>query len=217
MTSTADDNDDEEHYTPLPLLYSALTTRRWTYPKYIILRSHPLPVLIKRHDLGADNVFRLVVSSLQAIIVPPILNNIAEFLERLLAEEEAPPFFPFQRCYGAIIRVLCSASLPNNQVHLLDAHERIALSGLCALTRKMPGTEAWYHRALIAVKSHIHNRWGTRIRFAAFHDIIYDTYNYLREVRDSFLSLWFGLILTNVRFSLNFLLLLFCMFFHFTF
>jgi len=115
VNDAADEKDNiQPEYPSLHLLYSALTTQRQSYPKHIILRIQPLPsVLIKPHDMGTDVNFKTVVSSLQASIIPPILDNVADCLYGLLLKEDIPPSSPIQ---GAMLQLLqfCALLMPNS-------------------------------------------------------------------------------------------------------
>ncbi len=72
---------DQHH--PAPVIYSALTTRRSSYPKWVFLKSPSIPVLMKHINLS-DNAYRTLLSLQHAVIVPPILNNVVDCLGLLL-------------------------------------------------------------------------------------------------------------------------------------
>jgi hypothetical protein len=69
-----------------PPLYSAMTTRRSSFPTWLLIVGRPsthMPHLIKRADLG-NEVLHILISSNCALQVPPIVNDIAESLEWLI-------------------------------------------------------------------------------------------------------------------------------------
>jgi hypothetical protein len=171
-------HDDQRH--PAPVIYRALTTRRSSYPKWVFLKSSPIPLLMKRVDLGND-AYTTLISVQCAIIVPPILNNVADCLRLLLFCVPFP--CPVGRCYRVMTNMLYTACLPSSQIHLFDTHNRIALCALASMILFHPGHEETYYSAIECGKRFIENRWGNRIRFIAeFDQEIIDIYLFLREV-----------------------------------
>ena len=77
----------------VPLLYSSLTTRRSTYPTWVLVVSSHFPHVIRRTDLG-NEVAQLLLSSNRAFEVPPYVNDIAAAMPWLL--ESAP--IPLSYC-----------------------------------------------------------------------------------------------------------------------
>jgi hypothetical protein len=63
----------------IPLLYCPLSTQRASYPKYIKLKNGQTPIPINQHYLG-NNTCMVLLSSEQAVSLPPIINDVADAL-----------------------------------------------------------------------------------------------------------------------------------------
>jgi hypothetical protein len=72
-------NDLNESNNAIPLLYRSLSTRRASYPQYIMLKNGDTPIAINRRYLGNDNCMALLLSG-HAVAVPPMVNDIADAL-----------------------------------------------------------------------------------------------------------------------------------------
>lgn len=161
----------------VPLLYRALTTRRSSYPTWILLCSSPLPIPVKRTHLGND-ICSMLVSSQRAVIVPPSISNIADSLGWLLVN--AP--FPLATCYGTVVKQLYFACLPtSHHIHPFNAHEKILLIAISSFINS--ACEETYYTTIQSLKRYINSRWGHRIPFVPFNEAVLETYGFLKEVR----------------------------------
>ena len=161
----------------MPLLYSSLSTRRSTYPTWILLTSMPIPTVIKRSDVGHD-LCQDLLSSSRAIAVPPIVNDIAESLPWLLWE--AP--FPLMVSYPTIainLRYVCDF---NNNAHINpdDAHYQLTMLAMKNIVLSF--LPAQHDRAMMMLRFYLGDRWGHRISFAGFQHLLLDSYYYLINV-----------------------------------
>lgn len=86
---------------PPPLIYTPLTTRRCSYPRWIIIKGSPLPIPVQRATIGND-VCLALLSAQRAVEVPAYLDNVMDSLGWL--QTDAP--FPLATCYGVVVRWL---------------------------------------------------------------------------------------------------------------
>jgi hypothetical protein len=157
-----------------PLLYQPLTTRRSMYPAWVIIKSPPLPTVVRRADIGND-ICALLLSSQHALSIPSLLNNVAESLSWIL--ETAP--LPIAAAYCNIVRILYLASIPGSNVYLFDAHLKIVLAAVvdflsCTLDEK--------EGVLIASDLYLQQRWEGRLTFVPFKEVLLDIYKFLSQV-----------------------------------
>jgi hypothetical protein len=89
--------NEQQNNQAHPLIYSALTTRTSSYPEWVFLKSSSLagcflhlPVLIRRADLGNEG-YAALISTHRPLIVPPMLNNVANSLEMFFCAWSIPP------------------------------------------------------------------------------------------------------------------------------
>ena len=160
-----------------PLLYSSLSTRRSTFPTWLLINSSPTPHVVKRSDLG-NEVSQLLISSSRAQQIPPLVNDIAASLQWLL---EAAPI-PLAYCYSPVavnLQFVCSFD-DINHIHPLDAHLTIAI--VCmnhVLYIFFPPLVVG--EAVNAVKYYLASRWGDRIHLVGFQLILLDGYQFLKR------------------------------------
>jgi hypothetical protein len=157
-----------------PLLYQPLTTRRSIYPAWVIIKSSPLPTVVRRTDIGND-ICALLLSSQRAVNIPSLLNNVAESLSWIL--ETAP--HPIAAAYHNIVKILYLASIPGSNVYLFDAHLKIVLGAVvdflsCTLHEK--------EGVLIASDLYLQQHWGGRLTIAPFKEVLLDIYKFLSQV-----------------------------------
>lgn len=101
------------------LVYSSLSTCQSTYLTWILLRSSPIPTVIKHSDLGY-NVCQDLHSSSHAIGAPPLINDLAESLPWLLWEV---PFLLATSYVTITINLQHVCECKNNgHIHPSEAH-----------------------------------------------------------------------------------------------
>ena len=94
-------NQHQQLQEQSPLLYSSLTTRRSSYPTWVLVVSSPFPHVIRRTDLG-NEVAQLLFSSNRAFQVPPYVNDISTSMPWLLESAPIPLFY----CYKLVSNTL---------------------------------------------------------------------------------------------------------------
>lgn len=163
--------------TQAPLLYTSLSTRRSSFPSWLLIISSPTPHVIKRSDLG-NEVSELLINSNRALQVPPLVNDIAESMQWLLTQ--AP--VPLSYCYRAVAVNLLFVCDFTGEYHIYpyDAHLKIAMVCMNKLVY------SFLHREVVvvaneAVTNYLTNRWGDRIHLVGFQRILLDAYNYLLQ------------------------------------
>ena len=108
------------------MIYSALTTRRSTYPTWILIKGDPMPVAIKRVYLG-NEISESLISSRRAVVVPPMVDDIAEALTWILWD--APQ--PIGCSYALIIINLYDiCTFGSTSMHIREAHFRLTLMAM---------------------------------------------------------------------------------------
>jgi hypothetical protein len=102
-----------------PLLYSSLTTRRSSYPTWVLVVSSPFPHVIEK----LNKVAHLLLSSNHAFDASPYVDDIAAAMPWLL--ESAP--IPLSYCYKSIAINLCFVCdiHGDNHIPLSEAHLKI--------------------------------------------------------------------------------------------
>ena len=155
-----------------PPFYSSLSTRRSTYPTWVLLTSSSIPTLIKRSDVGND-ICQVLLSSHCALPVPPLVDDIAETLSWLLTE--AP--FPFATAYASIAR--CLLCVCQHQIHPVEAHFKITMIAMSNILLVFP--PVLYDHAMEELRRYLQNRWGERISFAGFRNILFDSYDFINN------------------------------------
>ncbi len=154
------------------LLYRPLSTRRCSYPKFIMLRNGATPIPIKRQHLGNDNCAALVASG-HAVSVPPIINNIADFLYRL---QELDSSIHLRCIYNIVAKNLMRVCIEDeDHIHPFQAHLRLAItSGSILINNHFRQTII---QSLPSVRGYLESQWGERISLIPFKDIIIDFYD----------------------------------------
>jgi hypothetical protein len=162
----------------VPLLFSSLSTRQSSYPTWLVILSTPSPHVIKRSDLG-NEVADLLLLSYRTFPVPPMVNDIASALSWLVDTGPTPLFLC---CYKAIARNLLYICEGNSYhyIHPVDAHQTIALICMNSLLYDC------YPRDIIetayeAVREYITTRWGDRIQYAGFSNLLSDSYMFIKR------------------------------------
>ncbi len=159
-----------------PLSYSSLSTRRFSYPTWILLKSSAvgvMPVLICRADIG-NELTQVLLASHHVVPVPPLVNDIAEALQWLLSE--AP--IPLGYCYRDVLINLgfvCDVSLPHH-IHPKDAHLQIAHVAMNNLLHNF-SPPTIYEDAINLLVNFYQQRWNNRLQFVGFRQIVEQSYN----------------------------------------
>jgi hypothetical protein len=161
---------------PVPLLYSSLTTRRSSYPAWLLIKSSPIQNVVRRMDLG-NEAAQVLLSSNCALEVPPIINDIAATLPWLL--RSAP--FPLLSCYMPIVVNLqfVADCQGDYHIHPFEAHLKISI--VC-INRMLFN----YFSDPVSVVSnqviqdYVADRWGNQIQHVGFHNILLDLLEYVR-------------------------------------
>lgn len=164
-----------------PLILTSLSTRRRSYPKWILISSFPLPTPILCTSIGND-VCDLLLSCHRAIVVPPSMNNVADSLIWIL--NGAP--FPFASCYHTVVKELywwCQAGCSINP-SASDAQKKIIVLAMCSLIDSTKCDEPTLVMVLDSVKREIENQRAERLPFISFDNAILTIFSYLREVSD---------------------------------
>jgi hypothetical protein len=154
-----------------------MSTRRSTYPTWVILRSSPIPTVIKRSDVG-NNLCQDLLASSHALAVPPLVNDIAESLPWLLWE--AP--FPLTTCYTLIAINLLNVCEFNNNGHIppREAHFQLTMFAMGNIMHAF--SSAHHGNAMIMLRYYIGERWGQRISFVNFRCLLLESYSFLKNV-----------------------------------
>jgi hypothetical protein len=108
-----------------PLIFGPLSTRRSSYPTWVMMYSHSLPYAIKLSDLHNNAVVQALLGSERVLPVPCIVDDIAESL-RWLLEVEVFPLSPFYMLVVTQLLLVCDWQSPF-YVHPYDAHYKIML------------------------------------------------------------------------------------------
>ncbi len=140
-----------------PLILTSLSTRRRSYPKWILISSFPLPTPVLCSSIG-DDVCDSLLSCHCAIVVPPSMNHVADSLIWIL--NGAP--FPFASCYHTVVKELyqwCQAGFGVNP-SASHAQKKIKLLAMCSLIDSTKCDEPTLVMALDSVKREIENRWA---------------------------------------------------------
>lgn len=152
------------------LFYSSLSTRRATYPTWVLLTRSSIPTLIKRSDVG-NEVCQVLLSSHSALPVPPLVNDIAESLSWLLTEGPNP----FVHCHAIIAK--CLLRVCRHQIHPAQAHFKITLAAMSFLMKFF--APIVHDDAIEALRSYLQDRWGESISFVGFRYLLFDSYRFL--------------------------------------
>jgi len=132
-----------------------------------MLKSSPTPILIKTLDLRSNNAVQGLLGSDQILPVPPIVNDIAEAMSWLLEVD-------FLQClYGPVAKnlfLVCDWLSPDH-INPYDAHLHISLVVANIILYRSFRQEI-IGDAMDLIKLHVSERWGERITFAGFRNII---------------------------------------------
>ena len=105
------------------------------------------------------------------------MDNVAESLSWIF--QTAP--LPFAAAYCNILNMLYLACFPESTVHLLDAHQKIALA---AVVDFLVSDEAYatLEAAVLASSAYLQPRWDGRFASVPFKEELLDIYDYLTQV-----------------------------------
>ena len=159
----------------IPLIYRSLSTRRASYPKYIMLMNGDTPIPIKRRHLGNENCNALVLSG-HAVTLPPIVDDIADALYWLQGIF-SPPLL---RCTHNLIskNLLRVCIVDEEHIHPLEAHFILATIAVHVLFNTH-----WNELPVSAIRDYVDLRWGREISSAKFKSVLLQAgidLNYLR-------------------------------------
>lgn len=163
------------------LLYSSLTTRRSSYPTWILIKAKPFPAVIKRLYLG-NQLTQVLLASDRAVAIPPVVDDIADSLTWLL--RDAPS--PLKSCYVCVLanlRWVCCDRNDKRHIPPHEAHARIAVIAMSRVVRET--IPSMYFEALNYVRNFMVHTWGDRISFAGFQAILMDCYQFLLSLLNS--------------------------------
>lgn len=157
-------NDLNESNNAIPLLYRSLSTRRASYPQYIMLKNGDTPIAINRRYLGNDNCMALLLSG-HSVAVPPMVNDIADalyWLQNILSP-------PLLRCtHNAIAKNLLRVCIVDeDHIHPFDAHFKLAMIAVHVLFNTH-----WNEVEISTIRIYVELRWGREISTVKFKDVL---------------------------------------------
>jgi hypothetical protein len=160
----------------VPLIFSSLSTRRLHYPRWLMLKSAPTPLFIRRSDVGSE-ACNILISSRRSVAVPSLVNDIADSLPWLLAEA---PCLLRVAYHGVAVSLglVCDFRNPAH-IHPYDAHLKLTLVAMSNVMRAY--CPVFHPDALDLLRSYLETRWGDLILFAGFKNILVDSYRYIRN------------------------------------
>jgi hypothetical protein len=165
-----------------PLIYRPMSTRRSSYPKYIMLINGESLIPIRCIILGNDICLALIASS-RAWELPPIVDDVADALGWLCTGNS-----PIQlRCiYDSVaVNLLRVCPRSRNHLHPYSAHFKLAVIAGCDIARiYLHGRNLAYNDAVYrAILDYVTNRWGEREIFRVnFKEVLIDLYNNMQNV-----------------------------------
>jgi hypothetical protein len=147
-----------------PLLYRSLSTRRASYPTYIMIKNGDRPVAINRRFLGNENCMALLLSG-HAVAVPPMVNDIADALY-WLQDFLSPPVL---RCTQNVIakNLLRVCIVDEEHIHPFDAHFKLAIFAVHVLFYTH-----WNELEISAIRIYVEQRWGQEISSVEFKSVL---------------------------------------------
>jgi hypothetical protein len=154
------------HY---PLIFGPLSTRRSSYPTWVMVYSHSLPYAIKLSDLHNNATVQALLGSDHVLPVPCIVDDIADSLSWLL-EVEVFPLSLFYRLVVTQLLLVCDWQSPFH-IHPYDAHYKIILFVARNFLQKY-FAPCIFHEAVDLVTIHLRESWGARITFGGFQNIL---------------------------------------------
>lgn len=163
---------------PVPFYFSSLSTRRSRYPIWLVIRSTPAPQVMKRSELG-NEVTEILIHSNRALPVPPLVNDIASALSWLVDTAPTPLLLCCYRLIARNLLFVCDVNC-NHHIHPVVAHQIIALLCMASILFDCYPREI-YAAAYEAVRAFITMRWGDRIQFAGFRNILSEGYMFVKS------------------------------------
>jgi hypothetical protein len=159
----------------IPLPYHSLSTRRASYPNYIMLKNGDMPIPIKQRYLGNNSCNSLVLSG-HAVALPPIVDDVADALYWLQGVF-SPPLL---RCTHNVItkNLLRVCIVDEEHIHPLEAHFILATIAVHVLFNTH-----WNELPVSAIRDYVDLRWGREISSAKFKSVLLQAgidLNYLR-------------------------------------
>jgi len=160
----------------VPLLYSSLTTRRSSYPTWLLIKSSPIPNVVRRMDLG-NEAAQVLLSSNRALEVPPIVDDIAATLPWLL--RSAP--FPLLSCYMPIaVNLQFAADCQGDyHIHPFEAHLKISIVCMKQMLFNYFSDPVSVVSNQV-IQDYVADRWGNQIQYVGFQNILLDLLEYVR-------------------------------------
>jgi hypothetical protein len=152
-----------------PLIFGPLSTRRSSYPTWVMMYSHSLPYAIKLSDVQNNAVVQASLGSDRVLPVPRIVDDIAESL-RWLLEDEVFPLSPFYKVVVTQLLLVCDWRSPFH-VHPYDAHYKIISIVVKRFLQKY-FDRSIFHEAINSVTLHLRESWGARITFGGFKNVL---------------------------------------------
>lgn len=150
--------------------FSALSTRRSSYPTWIIMFSSSFPYVIKVSDVGNRNVVQALLNSDRVLPVPHVVNDIAESLSSLFLRPEMLPLAPFYGLVTTQLLFVCDFESPFH-ISPNDAHRKIILL-LAKRFLKKYYADNIFNEAMTYITRYVDETWGTRINFAGFENVL---------------------------------------------
>jgi hypothetical protein len=162
----------------IPLLFSSLSNRQSSYLTWLVILSTPTPHVIKQSDLG-NEVADLLLLSYCALPVPPMVNDIASALSWLVDTGPTPLFLCHYKTIAHNLLYICEGN-SYHYIHPVDAHWTITLICMKSL---LYDCYPWdiIETAYEAVREYITTRWGDRIQYAGFSNILSDSYMFMKR------------------------------------
>jgi hypothetical protein len=169
-----------------PLIFRPLSTRRSSYPTWVMMYSHSLPYAIKLSDLQNNAIVQALLGSERVLPVPRIVDDIAESL-RWLLEDEVFPLSPFYKVVVTQLLLVCDWQSPFH-VHPYDAHYKIIWIVAKHFLRKYFACSI-FREAINLVTLHLRESWGARITFGGFKNVLMEVLEMIfNNYRDDILS-----------------------------
>jgi hypothetical protein len=144
----------------IPLLYRSLSTRRASYPKYIMLKNGDTPIPIKQQNLGNDNCYAHVLSG-HAVTLLPMVDDIADALywsQGIFS----PPLLRYT--HSVIVKNLLRVCIVDEEhIHPFEAHLKLRMIAIHVLFNTH-----WNELPVLAIRSYVELHWGQEISSVGF-------------------------------------------------
>ena len=155
-----------------------------------------VPVVIKTSDLRSNDALQVLLSSDQVLPVPSIANDIAEALPWMLEVDNFPLSFAYKAVLCHLYRVCDWQS--EHHISPYDAHFKISLIVADRILWKA-FRPVIFSEAMDLIQLYLMERWGERIMFAGFKNILSDVcgvifHNYCVDLLPASISLFYQMI-----------------------